>query len=698
MLSLGEPSPSITVVQKRMSSAHKSPPPLLQQQEITTKKKFGKNLNKLTKPPPAAATSSAKSNANSRNGLLLLSTKRPSSGAAAVSTGGILASKSATLATAKPLPSLGLQNKSSPSTHDALLGAVVGASRAESQEPDAWGVAERHKGNDLDWNQDPGEALHIVSDTQTFYDDHHNGDEYHDNELASSNWEEYGGRNSTSIGGAALYDPVGGTENDANANAIIKDRAEKKRAEEELRQNEQRERATQKLRELDQKVADEARDQTKVRSLYDPSNSTKLSYSVSAGGKDTSPSTEPSIPHNGSNGIHFSEPNEIDSYSRQPVIHLSSYDDRDRGERGVNAAPRMLYDPKSGSMVAVPTRDESAAAGRVKSKERGKKPKNTKEPKIDAKQDADCAKGARKAKRPDKKPATEVSSPAKVDPKKGKVINERKLPRTCGVLYTRDSKGNFVCVDGCDGDLGYGSHSVPGGRINNPDAYNNYLKEQKTTHEDAEAYKHDHLDASYEADADDEVMLHTGFNAPPEAREVKFEWVKPSDRIELITGVDESPTLQATAKEWAPSQAALAAAAARFGTNVDGDIISEDEDDGPHFGLGFDPTLHMDSMMQSPSAEPTHSLDAVDLPSLSLEPAFEGTAKTNHIFAFGADSTWGTSDSGGNSDSWGTPSSTPNAVTFLSLSSSKTWSGISAFGGTLGSSSLKADHSRSTGD
>jgi len=102
--------------------------------------------------------------------------------------------------------------------------------------------------------------------------------------------------------------------------------------------------------------------------------------------------------------------------------------------------------------------------------------------------------------------------------------------------------------------------------------------------------------------------------------------------------------------------------------------------------------------MQSPSAEPTHSLDAVDLPSLSLEPAFEGTTKTNHIFAFGADSTWGTSDSGGNSDSWGTPSSTPNAVTFLSLSSSNTWSGISAFGGALGSSSLNADHSRSTGD
>lgn len=568
----------------------------------------------------------------------------------------------------------------------------MGASRAESQEPDAWGVAERQK------NPEQGEETPGVPDTPTHFDKNY-GDEYLDNELPHSNWDEYGGRHSASIGSASLYDPAGETEEDHKV-IMIKDRAEKKRAEEELRQNEQRERAAQKLRELDQKMADEAREEVKVRTLYDPtSNLSKMSYSVSAGGKDSAPSTEASIPQNGTNGMHFSEPNEVDSYSRQPVIHLSSYDDRDRGERGANAAPRMLYDPKSGSMVAVPTRDESTAAGRVKNKERGKKQKNIKEQKVDPKQDTECAKGARKAKRPDKKPPTEVSSPAKVDPKKGKVTNERKLPRTCGVLYTRDSKGNFVCVDGCDGDLGYGSHSVPGGRINNPDAYTKYLKEQKTTDEDAEAYKHDHLDASYEADADEEVMLHTGFSAP-ESREVKFDWVKPSDRIELITGVDESPTLQATAKEWAPSQAALAAAAARFGTSVDGDIISDDDDDddGPHFGLGFDPTLHMDSMMQSPSAEPAHSLDAVDLPSLSLEPAFEGTAKTNHIFAFGADSTWGTSDSGGNSDSWGTPSTTPNAVTFLSLSSSNTWSGISAFGGALGSSSLNGDHSRTTGD
>ena len=98
--------------------------------------------------------------------------------------------------------------------------------------------------------------------------------------------------------------------------------------------------------------------------------------------------------------------------------------------------------------------------------------------------------------------------------------------------------------------------------------------------------------------------------------------------------------------------------------------------------------------MQSPSAEPANGLD-VDLPSLSLEPAYQSTAKTNHIFAFGAGATWGANDAGGSNDTWGAPSSSSNAAAFLSLSSGKTWGGMPAFGGALGGSSMNGDHSRS---
>lgn len=582
-----------------MSSVAKTSPQLQQQSssEITTKKKFGKNLNKLTKPPPPTSSSSAKSNANSRNGLLLLSTKRPSSGNNAATTGGILASKTVSGTPTKPLPSLGLQNKSSTSTHDALLGAVVGASRAESQEPDAWGVAEKQKSptNEFDsmgseMHQGGGQDIaHGLSyqETAPSPDRMERIVAQSSPDLPSTNWDEYGGRNLSANGNAGLYNPANDlTEDDQKAAMarMARERADMRRNEEESRQYEQREKAAQKLRELDDKKA--VSDDVPSRTLFDPSKPSKDSF--------TTPEKLSNLQNGASlNGAYTPETpgDSHDAYSRQP-IQLSSYDDRDRGERGGSAAPRMLYDPKSGSMVAVPSRDDSAAGVRGR-KERGKKPVKTtrdKEVKPDSKQDADSTKG-KKGKR-EKKPTVDSPSTAKPEPKK-KPSKERKLPRTRGVLYSRDNKGNFVCSDGCDGDLGYGAHSVPGGRVKNADAYTSFLEEQKRAHlEDDGLYKESAMDTSFE-DGNHHVTLHTGFSIP-EPQEVRFDWVKPSDKIELITGIDDSPTLQATAKEWAPSQAALAAAAAaaRFeggvrepiqqADSLDGeDEDEEEEDEGP---------------------------------------------------------------------------------------------------------------------
>lgn len=128
-------------------------------------------------------------------------------------------------------------------------------------------------------------------------------------------------------------------------------------------------------------------------------------------------------------------------------------------------------------------------------------------------------------------------------------------------------------------------------------------------------------------------------------------------------------------------------------------------------GLGFDPTLNMDSVIQSPSSEPASSFDAVNLASLSLEPsALKSTAKSNHnIFAFESGATWGTSNTGGSGD-WGIPSAgntfssdDPAASvmpsTFLSLSSGGTWGGVPGLGGTgLGNSSLGREHNSSNGE
>ena len=52
--------------------------------------------------------------------------------------------------------------------------------------------------------------------------------------------------------------------------------------------------------------------------------------------------------------------------------------------------------------------------------------------------------------------------------------------------------------------------------------------------------------------------------------------------------------------------------------------------------------------MQSPSAEPTSHLHAVDFAALSLEPAMQATAQSTHsIFAFESGTTWGSSNAAG---------------------------------------------------
>mmetsp|Transcript_43035 Transcript_43035/g.124463 ORF Transcript_43035/g.124463 Transcript_43035/m.124463 type:complete len:670 (+) Transcript_43035:360-2369(+) len=669
-----------------MSSASKSTSQA-QQFEVTAKKKFGKNLNKLTKPPPPSSAGNGnanKSNASSRNGLLLLSTKRPSSGANTASTGGILASKSAPGGTAKPLPSLGLQNKSNTSTHDALLGAVVGASRSESQEPDAWGIAEKGKSPVMESTlaETSFEMSSVPGDDPSADAEPAKGSytpDRYEKDLPSTNWDEYGGRNYSAGNSPGLYNPKSDlAEVDTPAGRA----SENVQRTDDLSRRSDRSGHSQKHGQLDDDLGP-----PKPRTLYDPNK------------QSASPSVQ-----NGRNG---ERPGDSNEFSRQPVIQISSYDDRTRGDRNACSAPRMLYDPKSGSMVAVPSRDDAGTnKGR---KERGKKGKNSrdKDTKGDAKPDGENGKGSKKGRR-EKKQNTESVSPAKADNKKGKQSSERKLPRTCGVLYTRDNKGNYVSADGCDGDLGYGSHSIPGGRIKNASAYTAYLEDQKNNQGTA-AFDGNGFQASYDdVNAGDEgIALETGFSVHKESQPViKFEWVKPDEKIELVTGIDDSPTLQATAKEWAPSQAALAAAAARLDNggvdrtaSVDdgeGEEV-EDEDDGP-FGLGFDPTLNMDSMMQSPSAEPANGLDSVDLPSLSLEPAYSGPSKSNHIFAFGAGSTWGASDTGATANAWGAPSSTASAASFLNIPSGQTWGGMSAFAGTLSGSSLNGDTSRTTGD
>jgi hypothetical protein len=566
------------------------------------KKKFGKNLTKVTKapaPPNPSTVAGAGANSSARNGLLLLSTKRASA------SGGLLSSKSTTASPSKPLQPLGLTTESYSSAHDALLGAVIGASRMTDtqQPPDAWGVAEKQT------SSAPEPALAPKGGVSSGVSSYHKAEESH---VAVASTERKESATTT------------------ESNVAARERAEQRRAEEEMRFNEQKERAAERLRQLERKMSNEKttapvpvivtqrgpsdssgepsvlktlnrdpngrvetddnggsaeRAPTRPRTLFDPNRP----YSSLVGGGKAKEETEGakdegspdqeysrnnSVPHGARSGSGVRE----EEQQEQPVIHISNYETRDRGERNNNAGPRMLFDPKSGSMVAAPSREESAGGRGKKAKPKGRKERAA------ARDSGDDDNGTgkpkrgrgRKDERRDRKRLEDGDATPKDDSynkKRGGAKlkpAENRLPRTCGVLYKRDEQGNCVCVDECEGgDQGYGAHSVPGGRVRNPIEYSKFVAQEK-------AYQHEGVNGlAYGVAGYDDDQAYGGdqayysgrdasFASPkqePELVQKEIDWVKPDEKIELVTGAD-SPTLQATASTWVPSQAALAAAAA----------------------------------------------------------------------------------------------------------------------------------------
>lgn len=195
----------------------------------------------------------------------------------------------------------------------------------------------------------------------------------------------------------------------------------------------------------------------------------------------------------------------IDDVPPVPFIQLSSYDDRDRGER---AGPRMLFDPKSGSMVAAPS-DKRATSFVKESKPRKERPRTKSrarekdtlnaQPLVVAKRldhehplfrrnkksNDDAAPledlGSRGRRSNSSRTQNNLITPS-VEPTNVSntlTIHKIKTPRTCGVLYKFDEHGNYISADGCDPDQGYGSHSIPGGRKRYPHAYAKYLEQQR---------------------------------------------------------------------------------------------------------------------------------------------------------------------------------------------------------------------------
>jgi len=504
----------------------------------------------------------------------------------------------------------------------------------------------------------------------------------------------------------------------------------------------------------------------------------------------------------------FDYQNEEEVGCTQPpiaMIQLNNYEDRDRGQRNMSSGPRMLFDPKSGSMIQAPSFDkrnvnqyidDSTQSGkgrkdRVKLKSRNRErdnkidsglghshskrsdvfnavsiddqnKKRSQYGETDESNDTKALRRQRKKeeindyrkenKRVDRDTRYKNDNLNQLDDtflRQGYMFDDNgirrrygnrsvqrrrsgsngmaKLPRTRGVLYRLDDSGNYICVDGCEADQGYGAHSVPGGRIRNPNAHAEYLMrchnmqqpllEVTSSTNDYDhsnigerhlsqnnftkfigtegqlkrrsvlknqnvfsgEYSHNQYEPSHYKMKQQNPSVkgkvqNGGYELPPQLR------VKANETLSIFSGVPESPELQATANPWAPNEAALAAAAANSSIQMGGmkrgesdesetshnvtvemmriidepdeDIVDNDSDSkASYIGLGFDPTENMDSMMMSPSDDPTNMNGKIsNIVNLSLEPS-DSNPSTNPFAPIGTptrflgSSPWGTGGS-----------------------------------------------------
>jgi len=522
---------------------------------------------------------------------------------------------------------------------------------------------------------------------------------------------------------------------------LAKERAEKRRQEEIERESLLKERAMQRLHELDMKLKlekeknqqrQQQQQQTEkdhsdpnmdashrvvpFKQLYDP----KKSYSSLLGGvqpmakeiTSTNSTAVPNVPVPISSTPALPTSPLTTQPSPENMIHFSSYEDQNRGTRNSDAGPRMLFDPKSGSMVAAPT----------PSKEKKTTKKNV--PRKNSKDVNDDASSLTYASREEKdvygksaQQNTKIRQLASnrnmkdIDDKKlppksefSTLKSQRTLPRTCGVLYKYDENGKIVPADGCEGDRGYGAHSVPGGRIKNPKAYAAIKqKEQETT---KRHIKHpNNMKHGIEASSN-EQNYGTSLNRSHFMRKTPnqqsndtgsaipssiLEVLRGDEKLDLLSNLDASPKLQATAAAWAPSQAVLALTATNV-KHISREVISLDPDvdmesgdqiseSGVHamnaialidadseneilehgdpspsidFGLGFDPSKNMDSLMMSP-ATGTETPSNIDITDLKLKDSPSHARSASNPFITSntilGSSTWGTG--GSNSSTMG---------------------------------------------
>ncbi|KAL7442640.1 hypothetical protein ACHAXM_011966 [Skeletonema potamos] len=348
----------------------------------------------------------------------------------------------------------------------------------------------------------------------------------------------------------------------------------------------------------------------KIKKLYDPDRP----YSSLVGGSSSKPKK---------NDKQSSK--DVAKKEEKPVlVHLDGLDDHGRrnntGDSG--GGPRMLFDPTSGSMVK--------ASKKVK-QQTPKVSDDTAEKLRHVDKSLRREKKGGAGRKDDFAAAAAAVPPSSLhsnkDRKAQKQLAMQRIPRTCGVLFKVDKNGNYVNVDRCEADNGYGAHRVPGGRIRNPTAYAQLLEEEQLLQEQ-QAHTDGNLNAAAESFSfrnDPGFVQHqTEFEAQQQ-KILEDAWASLVETDEQQQEVEEKPKAK---------------------SSVDDDYAAALAMSPSIIGLNFDQNESSDSIMLPPAVKANTKLNKTPEPSIDF-PSFsfaDSDAVTSNPFGGGL---WGNT-AGGN--------------------------------------------------
>ncbi|KAL3782119.1 hypothetical protein HJC23_005381 [Cyclotella cryptica] len=340
------------------------------------------------------------------------------------------------------------------------------------------------------------------------------------------------------------------------------------------------------------------------------------------------------------------------------MVNLNSFEDRYRGVgRGPSSGsgPRMLFDPTSGSLVAAPSGDSSqqhhhqqqhtslpGAKGNIKKTKPAQQQLSQKTVSGTGKHVDNSTKFSSRRQEGDPakqkqvlqhKKEKNITGNSRSPPKSTRM----KFPRTCGVLFRMDERGNYVNADECEADCGYGQHSVPGGRVKNHDAYAKLIEQNQQSTQGNSPQK-----ASNKLNADAPSFM--GFRKDPNFIQQQTDFEAQQQRIledAWLSLVEAEPSREEEQNEEVPLPSQ---------SHSDKDICNGGDEyaaalaiSPTMFGLGFD------------KEEP------IDISKFALEGDAIGLMPTNRFSSLG---TGGSRLLG--SSTWGVGNTTPPADTTLS--------------------------------